>query len=73
MTEEFQRENPFLKSPKYQVALESLPESMREDYKSLVQDYYYASLESIGKGFAAYDILARLIREGWTRKNPIEA
>lgn len=55
----------FESKPKYIAARDSLPVDLREAYRQLVLDYSTVTLIRFGHSYAAYDVLADIIRYGW--------
>ncbi len=54
------------RGPKYLQALASLPEELQPIYKALVEEYKFYALKRYGKAWVAYDVIADLVRSGWT-------
>ncbi len=57
----------FEKSEKYQKARESLPNELRPIFRQLVEEYAFHTHVKYGGGYVAYEILAELVRAGWTQ------
>jgi hypothetical protein len=53
------------KTPKFLEARESLPEEIRPIYDQLVQAYSFYALKHYGREWAAYAVIAELVRDGW--------
>ncbi len=56
----------FEKSEKYQRAFESLPEQLRPIFRQMVEEYIFLTHVKYGKGYVAYEVLAEMVRSGWT-------
>ena len=55
----------FKTSEKYQRVRAALPESLREVYGELVDQYSWHTTRLFGRGYVAYEVLASLVRDGW--------
>lgn len=53
-------------SEKYLKARASLPEELRPIFRQLVEEYAFQTQVKYGRGYVAYEILAELVRTGWT-------
>lgn len=53
------------KSLKFLEAKESLPEELRPIYERMVEEYAFHALKLYGRGWVAYQVIARLVEEGW--------
>ena len=53
------------KTPKFLEARNSLPEELRPIYDQLVDEYSFHALKHYGREWAAYAVLAELVRDGW--------
>jgi len=61
-------EKPDLKkTPGYLRGRDSLPEELWPMYERLIADYKYHALLRTGRGWVAYDVIADLVKFGWTR------
>jgi len=52
-------------SAKRLAVRDSLPEELQPIYDQLVDEYMYYALMRTGKGWAAYEIIADLVKSGW--------
>jgi hypothetical protein len=52
-------------SEKFIKAKNSLNPNLQSVFERLVNDYAFYALKNYGRNWAAYDVLADLIREGW--------
>lgn len=59
-----------LESEKSKAAEAALPAELRAQYRSLVEDYHFATFKRYGRGYIAYEVLADLIRAGWCGPAP---
>lgn len=55
-------------SEKFIKARNSLTPDLQPIFENLVNDYAFFALKNYGRNWAAYDVLADLIREGWQPK-----
>jgi len=55
----------FEKSDKYYAARNSLPKSLQQVFRQLVEEYAYHTHIMYGRGYVAYAVLAELVRQGW--------
>jgi len=53
------------RGPKYESALNSLPQELRPIYRALVEEYKYYALLRYGRAWVAYDVIADLVKSGW--------
>jgi len=53
------------KSEKYQKARDSLPESLHQVFRQMIEEYSYHTHRMYGRGYVAYAVLAELVRDGW--------
>ena len=50
---------------KREHARNTLPDDLKPVFDELVEDYKFATIKQFGRGYAAYMVLADLIRVGW--------
>ena len=50
------------------TAEQSLPESLRDTFKMLVEDYKVSAEAHTGRVWVNYNILADLVRAGWKKQ-----
>jgi hypothetical protein len=50
---------------KREQARNSLPDSLKPVFDEIVEDYKFATIQRFGRGYAAYMVLADLVRVGW--------
>lgn len=61
------------KSEKQLLARNGIPESLREEFDGLVDDYRFSAAMRYHQPFVSYVVLADMIRAGWRRvADPIE-
>jgi hypothetical protein len=53
-------------SPKYISAKNSLPKSLQPIYDQLVDEYAFHTTKHYGRGYVAYQVLANLVKDGWS-------
>jgi hypothetical protein len=56
-------------SPKFLAARDSLPPELWSVFEQLVADYKFATFTRHGSGYVAYQILADLVKGGWTHSS----
>jgi hypothetical protein len=52
-------------SDKRANARNTLPDDLKPVFDELVEDYKFATINRFGRGYAAYMVLADLVRVGW--------
>lgn len=58
------------RSEKDLAAESSLPANLRPHYRSLVEDYHFATAKRYGRGYISYGVLADLVAGGWRGPDP---
>ena len=53
------------KSEKYLKAYDKVPEELRAIFEQMVDEYAYQALQLYGRNWAAYDVIAELVKAGW--------
>jgi hypothetical protein len=54
------------KREKFISARDKLPEKLRDIYALLVDEYAYHAHLLYGRNWVAYEVLAALVKDGWT-------
>lgn len=56
----------FESSERYREALRSFPEHVKPNFSQLVEECAFQTYIKYGKGYVAYEVLAEMVRNGWT-------